>query len=91
MHYNNGMNDENERGEEYPLSSQRKLDRLERFAVLQRWPIPAEFRDGIVRRQCEIATGEDAREATAAARALIAMERINQIDDERMSGMTPLD
>ena len=85
------MNDENEQGEEYPLSSQRKLDRLKRRAVLQRWPIPERFRDGIVKRQCELATGENAREATAAARALIAMERMNQIDDERMSGMTPVE
>ena len=44
----------------------------------------------IVQRQYKIAVGENAREATAAARVLIAMERLNQIDDERMSGVTPI-
>jgi hypothetical protein len=55
-----------------------------------RWSIPDEMRPQIVKRLFEIGTGESAREAISAARVLVAMERINQIEDERMTGVIPL-
>ena len=61
--------------------------RLERQAIRQRWNIPAEFKDAIVKTQVKIAvdpnSGASHRERTAAARALIQMEQQNQADTHK--------
>ena len=70
-------------GPDYPLASQTKIDRLERRALNQRWPITEEQRRRAIERQVEIATssGSSNREATSAAACLVKMEQQNQNDD----------
>ena len=71
-------------GPDYPLANQTKIDRLERRALNQRWPITKEQRRKVIERQVEIATssGSSNREATASAICLAKMEGQNQNDDD---------
>jgi len=57
--------------------------RLLEKAIKQRWPIPDEYRAGVINRQARIAIDPEAsnREATSAARCLITAEGQNQKDD----------
>lgn len=54
-------------------------------AVKRRWPIPEKFKEAIVRRQVRIATSKNSsnREASAAARCVLEMERQNQADEHK--------
>ena len=65
-------------GPEYPLTSRRKMDRLERRAVLRGWPVPLEKRAEIVERQMEVLQGDNTREAIQAAKTLVEMVRQNR-------------
>ena len=75
----------------YPIRGRTKADRMEQRAVQQRWAIPEAARAAIVDRQVELATTGKPREATAAARALIAMEAQNQADERRLTGVHLVD
>ena len=57
--------------------------RLIERAVREQWPIDAEYREAIVRRQVKVAIDPDvsSREATAAARCIVAMVGQNQAAD----------
>ena len=75
------MNTENEyadNGPEYPFNSQRKMDRLERRAVLRGWLVPQEKRAAIVERQMEVLRSDNTREALQAAKTLVEMVRQNR-------------
>lgn len=54
--------------------------RLLERAVREQWPIPFEMREEVVRRQIDIAIGEESspRERTSAARCLVSMTQQNQ-------------
>jgi len=62
-------------------------DRVEamigRKAVKQRWPIPEKYKQAVIDRQVKIAISPSSsnREATSAARVLVAAEAQNQADD----------
>ena len=58
-------------------------DRMLQRAIKQRWPIPEKYKQAVIDRQVRIAISEEsnAREATAAARVLVAAEAQNQADD----------
>ena len=73
--------------DEYPLIGRTTPRRMQRRAFRQRWAIPDDMKPEIVQRQYKIAVGENAREATAAARVLIAMERLNQIDETSVGNL----
>lgn len=52
--------------------------RLEARAIRERWPMTDEVREKVLKRLCRIASeSESDREATAAARAIIAADSIN--------------
>jgi hypothetical protein len=61
-----------------------RTTRLLERAVRERWPIPEHLRQAIIDRQVEIATDPkyDAREATSAAKTVIAADRINQQEEQ---------
>lgn len=65
---------------------------LER-AARQRWPIPEEFKDAIVKRQVAIAINKNssAREASIAAKCVLEMERQNQADEHKQLDKTTPD
>lgn len=58
---------------------------LER-AARQRWPIPEKYKQAIIARQVKIATDANSkpREASAAARTIIAADRLN-IEEEKQA------
>lgn len=66
------------RSEEMSVRDTRMIAR----AVVERWPIKKEYRDAIVKRLMQIVADPSSspREATAAAKALMAAERQNQED-----------
>lgn len=55
---------------------------LER-AARQRWPVPEKYKEAIVKRQVQIAIDPKSkpREAAAAARTVLAADRLNQSDE----------
>lgn len=65
-------------GGDFGIRDTRLLER----AVRERWPIKAEAREALVERMVKIVTDltTSPREATAAVKALVGMERQNQID-----------
>ena len=54
-----------------------------RKALKQRWPIPEKYKQAVIDRQVKIAISPESsnREATSAARVLVAAEAQNQADD----------
>ena len=64
-------------------TTQMTNDRMLQRAIKQRWPIPEQYKKAVIDRQVKIAIDPDAshREATAAARVLIAAEQQNQVDE----------
>lgn len=59
--------------------------RLLERAIKKRWPIPEQYKEAIMRRQALIAIDPKAkpREASAAARTLIAADKLN-LEEEQM-------
>jgi histone acetyltransferase (RNA polymerase elongator complex component) len=55
-------------------------------AFVQRWPIPPEYREHLVRRLIQIIANPNSkpREVTAAAKALLAAESQNQADEHKV-------
>lgn len=55
---------------------------LER-AARQRWPVPEKYKEAIIKRQVQIAIDSKSkpREAAAAARTVLAADRLNQADE----------
>ncbi len=64
-------------------TTQMTNDRMLQRAIKQRWPIPEHYKQAVIDRQVKIAIDPEAtaREATAAARVLVAAEQQNQADD----------
>lgn len=61
-----------------------RMSRLERRALKQRWNLTEEQKAAIAEKQVDIAiNSENARESTSAAKAILEMERQNQVDDIR--------
>lgn len=58
-------------------------DRMLQKAIKQRWPIPEKYKQAVIDRQVKIAISPDStpREATSAARVLVAAEAQNQADE----------
>ena len=73
-----------------PLPGQPRDTRLIEKAIRKRWPIPEEMKAAIIARQIAIATSEEAenREATSAAKCLVAMEAQNVADEKGTAGVT---
>lgn len=71
-----------DRGEEYPTI--RPVAKLERAALIQRWPVPDHYRPALINRQVAIAIdpNTEPREATQAFRAVLAADQMN-LDAER--------
>lgn len=62
--------------------------RLISKAIKQRWPVPTEYREALVKRQINIAINpqSSAREATLAFKAILAAEAQNQEDEHHAEG-----
>jgi len=60
--------------------------RMMRKAVTQRWPIPPEYREAIIKRaiRCVANPSSSEREANSASKLLLAAEAQNQADEHKV-------
>lgn len=72
--------------DEYPLKDAKGLEKIERLALRRRFDIDPDKLARVVDRQCDIANDIETpnREATAAARAVLAAEGMNQKDEHKV-------
>lgn len=61
-----------------------RTTRMLKRALKQRWPIPEEYKEAIMKRQAKIAIDSKSspREAAAAARTIISADRLNQEEEK---------